>query len=404
MFKIPLAVFISLLFWSSFIMAQSRDDFDNGLDELYRTGGKEAVLSAICPTYLESDSDLEFPMLVTDCTKLGGLSLVEAEIVSSAAETSPSLGIEFLEAKNKWQWASRDEKPQFIITVVNPYRVGLISILIDYANGDCPSKVADRFLVTFHRPLEPKEAVIVGFDSPIVDLASSGCLDIVGSETKPLDDGQMALNRVIPMAEAGQWHEAVLLAEEITKSGISINSQTFAELQTTIVAGVRPLSANDSVNNFLGYAALVGLDRSDTDFAKKLERYRAASVGARKDLLRQAFERNLPFVRPDEVLVGLSSGQTRVQRDEAWSHYKDKTMSVTGRVSDVQPAGIILPASIVLGVAGDGQVICYLQDFLAEAIISVPLGSNLTCTGQISDYTLIFDSVTVSLRDAVFKK
>ncbi len=411
-YKVSLAIILAALLCSPAVRAQS---FDQSMENFLNESSQEAVYDTFCEMLISQDQDIASSEVMDEilqpiknggktpiCALSNRLPLVDADMLSSAESANPSLGADLAEQKNKWRWYNTKEGQVFFITMSNPYSIPISAILVKHSNGRCPSEDGKLYRINFTRPIEGAETVIVRSHSPIQDLEATGCLDIIRVDTKPLPDANNALSRVLPLAQAGQWQGAVLLSEAIRNSGAVVSSSLLRQLQTVIEAGVRPLPANDSVGNFRGYAALVALDRANLDYVSKHERYRAASVNDRESRAFMAAMKKLPFVNSADVFRDLSSKQTRAQRNEAWPQFQYKSTSIYGKVTDVRPAGSILPARIYLD-AGDGnQVICGIKDFLADSSVLIRLGSSLTCSGKILEYTLILGVVTVSLGEAEF--
>ena len=288
------------------------------------------------------------------------------------------------------------------ISIFNPYPVQLTSLIIDYLDGGCDGTDFRRYRVTFERPIASGDVAIVEFKSPVQDMKTAGCLNVLEANTNPIESVNDAIGQLVPMARVGKWKDAALLLEVISSSGGDIPRRLLDQFEDSITDGVRPLPASEAIKNYEGYAALASLDRQNSEYEQKREKYFLASKDSRLIEVAKELYNSLPIVTVTSVFEGLASDQTRIQRDNAWAGYKDKAISVFGKVYDVRPSGFVLPAQIIVDTPEGNQATCFLKDFLEEAAMSLKVGSGIACTGVLDGYNILFNIVNLSITEAEF--
>lgn len=351
-------------------------------------------------------SDLILPNSDEDrrpaCSVEADAAYILADIEPVNLTVEPSLGADIIEWKNKWSSMVVDGETVARIPIFNPYPVDLTSIIIDFIDGDCDAMDFRRYRVTFEEPIASDDVAIVEFKSPVQDMKTAGCLNVLAAGMAPVENVNAAVGQLVPMARVGQWKDAALLSEVIGNSGGDIPQHILGQLEDSIMNGVRPLPAKESIKNYEGYAALTFLDSQNSEYKLKRDRYFVESKDSRLfEFIRDMFN-SMPIVMVTSVFEGLASDRTRIQRDTAWAGYKDKAISVFGKVYDVRPSGFVLPAQLIINTPEGNQATCFLKDFLEEPAMNLEVGSGIACTGLLDGYNILFNIVNLSVTEAEF--
>lgn len=108
-----------------------------------------------------------------------------------------------------------------------------------------------------------------------------------------------------------------------------------------------------------------------------------------------------PEIIVNDIAPQFTNSRTRAQRDHAWEDVRDKPAGVVGRVHDIKPDGIILPARIEISLSEDVTATCFLRAGQIERVIEVNIGETIGCVGSLEDYTLIFGLLSFVISDGL---
>lgn len=179
------------------------------------------------------------------------------------------------------------------------------------------------------------------------------------------------------------------------------SEEEIKQLEALVYAQVRPLPAAKTDENLEGYRTLVVIAPDNADYRRSLEKYsdqqQADADAARKQ--QQATTDRAAKDRFDWIASRLSRNNSEAQRQYAFEQVENKPVVASGRVSDVERAGILVPPTITIDAGYDGlTVFCRLPRSTSDgALASVSLGQRYECRGTASSYTFIFGSASMSV-------
>jgi len=163
-------------------------------------------------------------------------------------------------------------------------------------------------------------------------------------------------------------------------------------LEREILSDVRPLPASNITRNLQGYQLLAALNPENEEYAAKVAHYS-----------RQQKLANSPSVR--DLSQQLSENRTRVQRDAYWATVDGKPVALEGWITNVRPAGLLLPATIEMRTAfSNTDISCGLTETAAQQIISLNVGDRIVCEGKLFNYTMLFGVLNVSTDSSNFER
>lgn len=380
-----------------------------GFDEFFEGLDKRQQGEVFCPPLLTAEYDLFRDMgrdapreIVFDCRAFS--EPISGDLKATFfKKASASFGVRVLESRNKWGWNSQEGG---MITISNPYASSLTSVTVEFFDGNCGS-IKDPTYVRLSpsAPIEPSSTRIVRFD--IKQMNPSGrnaCFNIVDADVRPVADAPSKLAEAVSLARAGQYYESGVLMDLAIRSGATLALDDADQLHDDLRPAVRALPASKSIQNRDGYMLLSSLRPEEADYERRVERYQSASYKERLEILLLDVISRAPVVGFGQVANELSGSRTRAQRDASWNGFKDKHISIFGRVTDVKPGGALLNARIEMDLKGDNSAVCMVKNFLNDAARIVEIGDQITCTGTLSDYTLFLGELTLSVTEAEFTK
>ena len=338
------------------------------------------------------------------CAYEADIPVVKATSTVSTLDAKQSLGVTIVQDTTNVVWFKVYNDSLLTISFVNPYNTPATSFTVTFDESSCDSsKGLGHHEITFDRKIDPNELVFIQLDAPIAGNDEKTCMKFLDIGIEPVDQIDRVTAQILTQARVGDWQNSVLLAEAIQKSGASLPSNLLPELSAVIQAGVRPLPSSDGLKNYEGYRSLLALNPENNDFKTRTERYRDPAFEAKvATMLVEDILGNLPFVESSKLYEGVSADNTRIQRDDFWGKVKGKVVSVSGRVYDVKPSGMIFPATIEIETNGDNRATCYIKEELESAAMLISKGSNISCTGVLSSYTLILGYVGVNIERGEF--
>lgn len=377
------------------------EDIFDGMTEL-------EIQRIYCDSVLDAEHDVVSKIssgLIGEIPEFCGVLFPE-KLISANVEkleeihTVSTYGARYMERLSKWGVYNANS----LITVKNPYPEKLLGISIAFREGGCRSNNEESiFRLTFKESIPAHETYIVSFDySHLTTSRSNACIEIVDASPSALSDAGEGLSRAISLARAGQWSESGILIDLSRRSGAKTSNQQISELHDRVKKTVRALPASDAIRNRDGYDFLLALRPENSEYAERFERYQATSLPDRTRIVILDILSKAPVALPDQVFMELSERRTRAQREISWSSLKEKNITISGRVKNVRPTGLISNSMLQIETKRGFSALCYVKDFLNAAATSVNIGDQVSCTGKLIDYTLILDSLTISISDAEF--
>lgn len=366
------------------------------------------MFDAICALILPMDEDL---MEVSSDELRTIFSTCATEDTSVAASVQDldelpggnGLGARLIERKNYWVYLNVGPNV-VLMRVVNPYPVPLEGVAVRSYSGRCGSVNGLASRILFESPIPSFETriAIFSFEEEFMTVGKDGCIDVIGAF--PIIKSSRFLERVAPLVRAGEWHQAGLsldMAEQLEPGSTDLVRE---DLHLLVRNAVRALPASPALPNRDGYDLLLALKSNDPDYLNRLARYQHASREERRNEILETAYDAFPFVTIDRVIPRLSEDKSRAQRDRAWAAIEGKRLDMRGRVTDVRPSGLISPTSIRLDIGGGNFGICDVEEFLSSAAEDLAIGETVTCSGELSSYTLLFGSLVVSVTGSEFSR
>ena len=103
----------------------------------------------------------------------------------------------------------------------------------------------------------------------------------------------------------------------------------------------------------------------------------------------------------DDIIGSLTGTATRVQRDAFWEQSEGQQAVISGRVTDVRPEGFFLPMTVEMSTSRDDVTAsCMILKSSEARAAEFSIGDEVTCQGNLFNYMLLFDVLSISIDNA----
>jgi hypothetical protein len=109
-------------------------------------------------------------------------------------------------------------------------------------------------------------------------------------------------------------------------------------------------------------------------------------------------------VKLREVAEHLNSTRTQMQREDFWERAKGRPITINGSVDEIKGSGFLRSASIELALPiRDVSVSCLFDSEDEPSLLTLNVGDEVTCEGDLFSYTFLFDMLHISVDEAELK-
>ena len=320
-------------------------------------------------------------------------------------EITAAVGTAIAEEANKWTTPTLLDVTTLQITVKNPFGTPLESVRFNQSPAGCDADVdPEHYRLELETPIEPETTEFVQASFPDYENNENGWSCLIIEDLSPETPDGGSLSKAIALLNAGDYLGAGLAIDEGRLAG-TIDDDDVGTFLSDFEPVIRGLPAADALANYHGYLVLEALRPGQSDYLARKQRYREASLQARLTPLQEAIQDASGIVSYRRAVNGLSDDRTRAQRDETWDAIKGLYLEVRGAVTDVRPDGMMSNVKVHLDLGNEVTGTCEVKDFLNDAAKSnLDVGDNVSCKGELFNYTIAFGDLNLSLTKAEFSE